>query len=191
MTPFPIFLAAPLVIWAALEVWLVLKDLVKGRGKGAKDKGTRYYVSIALYAGLILAGFLGRNSRYFFPGGRSYAGLWIGIAIMLIGLALRIWAVAALGASFRLTVEAHKDQTVIDSGPYRLVRHPSYSGLILICLGYGIALQNWLSLTLAVILPVVPLLYRIHVEEQALVSSIGEDYQRYQKTTKKLIPWLW
>ena len=131
ITPFPIFLAVPIILWVTLEIWLVLRDLVKGRGKAGKDKGTRYYVSIAFYAGLTLAVFLSRNPRYFFPNRGSHIGLWIGMAIMMIGLALRIWAVAVLGASFRLTVETHKNQTV------------------------------------------------------------REDYQRYQKKTKKLIPWLW
>jgi protein-S-isoprenylcysteine O-methyltransferase Ste14 len=191
MTPFPIVLAALTILWIAFEIWLVLRDRAKGKGGAGKDKGTLYYNFIALTAGLTLAGFLARKSIYFFPGGRSYLGLWIGIGIMMIGFALRIWAVVALGASFRTTVETHTNQIVVDSGPYKLVRHPSYSGLILMCLGYGVALQNWLSLALAVVLPVVALLYRIHVEEPALVSSLGEDYVNYQKKTKRLIPRLW
>ena len=191
MTPFPISLAVLTILWIAFEIWLVLRDRVKGKGKTGKDKGTLYYNFIALTAGLTLAGVFGHKAAYFFPGGRSYVGLWIGIGIMIVGFALRIWAVAALGASFRTTVETHKNQTVMDSGPYKLVRHPSYSGLILMCIGYGIALQNWLSLVLAVILPIVALLYRIHIEEQTLVLSIGEDYIKYQGKTKKLIPWLW
>jgi protein-S-isoprenylcysteine O-methyltransferase Ste14 len=191
MAPFPIFLAALTILWIAFEAWLVLRDRTKGKGKAAKDKGTLYYNFIALTAGLTLSGFLGHMSAFFFPGGRSYWGLWTGIGIMLIGFAIRIWAVAALGASFRTTVETHKNQTVMQSGPYKLVRHPSYSGLIIMCLGYGIALQNWLSLVLAVLLPILALLYRIHVEELALVASLGEDYAKYQNKTKKLIPWLW
>jgi len=61
----------------------------------------------------------------------------------------------------------------------------------LMCIGDGVALQNWLSLAIAVILPLVALLYRIHIEEQTLVSSIGSDYQKYQSKTKRLIPWVW
>ena len=52
-------------------------------------------------------------------------------------------------------------------------------------------MQNWLSLIFAVGLPLVALLYRIRIEEQELVSSLGSDYERYQKETKKLIPWIW
>jgi protein-S-isoprenylcysteine O-methyltransferase Ste14 len=104
---------------------------------------------------------------------------------------MRIWAVVVLGASFRLTVETHQGQKVVDKGPYRYVRHPAYSGLLLICVGYGLSLQNWLSLAFAVIFPAAALVYRIHIEEQYLISSIGEDYKRYQRRTKRLIPWVW
>ncbi len=59
------------------------------------------------------------------------------------------------------------------------------------CCGYGIAVQNWLSLAFAVVLPLIALLYRIHIEESVLVSSLGSDYEKYQSETKKLVPWLW
>jgi len=110
---------------------------------------------------------------------------------MLLSLLLRIWAIATLGSSFRTTVETHQDQKVVRKGPYRLVRHPSYTGLLLTCLGYGIAVQNWLSVIFAVGLPLIALIYRIHIEEQELVSSIGTEYEGYPKETKKLIPWIW
>ena len=110
---------------------------------------------------------------------------------MVLSLSLRIWAIATLGSSFRTTVETHQDQEVVRRGPYRLVRHPSYTGLLLTCLGYGVAVQNWLSLIFAIGLPLVAILYRIHVEEAELVSSLGSDYERYRKETKTLIPWIW
>jgi protein-S-isoprenylcysteine O-methyltransferase Ste14 len=72
-----------------------------------------------------------------------------------------------------------------------LVRHPSYSGLILFCIGYGIALQNWLSLAIAVLIPLVSLLYRIQIEEKVLLLTLGIEYENYKSKTKKLIPWIW
>jgi protein-S-isoprenylcysteine O-methyltransferase Ste14 len=59
------------------------------------------------------------------------------------------------------------------------------------CFGYGIAVQNLLSLAFAFILPLAAILYRIRIEEAALVSSIGAEYQKYQRATKKLVPWIW
>jgi protein-S-isoprenylcysteine O-methyltransferase Ste14 len=178
-------------VWLAYEIWLVMRDAAHGKGKTGSDKGTRYFNSIAIWAGITGAAILNGFPEFFFPGGRTSAGFFIGIAIMLAGLALRIWSVATLGASFRTTVETHRDQKMVSHGPYRLLRHPSYSGMILICCGYGIALQNWLSLLVAVLLPLSALLYRIHVEEAALASSFGPDYIEYQKHTTRLIPWVW
>jgi protein-S-isoprenylcysteine O-methyltransferase Ste14 len=186
-----LLLALISTIWIGFEIWLVIRDNSHGKGKTGIDKGTRYINFIAIWAGITTAAILSGFSKFFFPGGRTSTGFFIGIALMLAGLALRFWSVVTLGASFRTTVETHGNQKIVSHGPYKLVRHPSYSGLILTCCGYGIALQNWLSLLIAVILPLFALLYRIHVEEAALVSSFGSEYIEYQKRTKKLVPWVW
>jgi protein-S-isoprenylcysteine O-methyltransferase Ste14 len=151
----------------------------------------KLYNFIAIAVGLTIAGFLSGKSAFFFPWGRSIAVFWVGFAIMLLSLFLRIWAIATLGSSFRTTVETHQNQKVVRQGPYRVIRHPSYTGLLFTCLGYGIAVQNWLSLIFAVGLPLAALLYRIHIEEAEMVSSLGSDYSEYQKETNKLIPWIW
>jgi protein-S-isoprenylcysteine O-methyltransferase Ste14 len=178
-------------IWIGFEIWLVIRDAARGKGKTVIDKGTRYFNFIAIWAGITGAAILNGSSKFFFPGGRTSAGFFLGIAIMLIGMALRFWSVFTLGVSFRTTVETHGDQKMVSHGPYKLLRHPSYSGLILICCGFGLALQNWLSLLVVVMLPLSALLYRIHVEEAALVSSFGPDYIEYQGHTKKIVPWVW
>jgi len=144
-----------------------------------------------MLVGLTLAGVLSRKKAFIFPWGWSDTVFWIGFAVLILSLAFRLWAIAVLGSSFRTTVETHENQQVVRSGPYRLLRHPSYTGLLLACLGFGIAVQNWLSLLLAVALPLTALLYRIHVEEKELVASLEAKYQRYQEETKKLIPWIW
>jgi len=178
-------------IWIALEIGLVIRDSARGKGKTTSDKGTRYFNFIAITAGIIAAAILNGVQVFVFPGGKTPAIFFIGIAIMLLGMVLRYWAVVTLGAYFRTTIETDQDQKVVSSGPYRLIRHPSYCGWLLVCLGYGIAMQNWLSLLVAVLLPLGALVYRIQVEEQVLVSSLGLAYIEYQKKTKKLIPWIW
>jgi protein-S-isoprenylcysteine O-methyltransferase Ste14 len=191
MTIYIILLVLIPTVWMALEIWLVIRDASHGRGKTSADRGTRSFNFIAILAGIGIAALLNGISRFFFPGGRSITVFIIGIALMLAGMALRFWAVATLGTAFRTTIETHQDQKVVESGPYRLVRHPSYSGSLLICLGYGIALQNWLSLLAAVGLPLIALLYRIKAEEVELSTALGAEYVEYQKRTKKLIPWVW
>jgi protein-S-isoprenylcysteine O-methyltransferase Ste14 len=178
-------------IWVLFEIWLVVRDRIQGKGKTENDRGTVYYNFIAITLGVTAAGFIAGYSNLFFPGGRTNAIFIAGLVIMILGLAFRIWAVLALGASFRTTVETHKNQKVKRDGPYRLLRHPSYSGLLLLSVGYGIAVQNWLSLIATIALPLPALLYRIHVEEELLAKTFGSEYQEYQKHTKRLIPWIW
>lgn len=191
MNRFAITLITLSALWVAFEIALVVRDRVQGRGKPAKDRGTLYINFIAIAAGMTIAGTISGNSAFFFSHERTIIVFWTGTVIMLLGIGLRIWAIATLGKSFRTTVETHQNQTVVRRGPYTLVRHPSYTGLLLTGCGYGIALENWLSLIFAVGLPLAALLYRIHVEERAMVESLGAEYQKYQKNTKKLIPWIW
>ena len=178
-------------IWIAFEIWLVLRDKSRGKGKTPSDKGTRYFNFIAITIAIAMAAILNGIPGFVFPGGKTPVMFFVGIAIMLIGMALRYWAVATLGAAFRTTVETDQGQKVVSAGPYKLIRHPSYSGWLLACCGYGVAVQNWLSLLAAVLIPLAALLYRIHVEEAILVSALGPEYVEYQKRTKRLIPWIW
>jgi protein-S-isoprenylcysteine O-methyltransferase Ste14 len=188
---YAIILNSLTIVWIAFEIWLVLRDRIQGKGKTDNDRGTIVYNFIAITAGMTAAGFIGGLTRLFFPGGRTATVFYIGLTIMVLGLLLRVWAVWALGTSFRTTVETHENQKVKKDGPYRLVRHPSYSGLLLISIGYGIAQGNWLSLIVAIALPLAALLYRIRVEEATLAKSLGAEYREYQTHTKRLIPWIW
>ena len=191
MNLYSILVTAVSVIWIVFEIWLIVRDRLQGKGKTSNDRGTRYLNFIAIAAGMTVASIISGKTMFFFPGGRTELGFWIGLCIMFLGFGLRIWAIVILGASFRTTVETHDDQRVVMSGPYTLIRHPSYSGLLLLGVGFGIAVQNWLSLAFAVVLPLAALLYRIRIEEAVLVSSMGSDYIKYQSKTKKLIPWVW
>jgi protein-S-isoprenylcysteine O-methyltransferase Ste14 len=191
MTIYTILLIAISTILIVLEIGLVIRDNARGKGKTASDKGTRYFNFIAITVGIVAAVILNGVQKFVFPGGKTPVVFFVGIAIMLLGMVLRYWAVATLGAFFRTTIETDQDQKVVSSGPYRLIRHPSYCGWILVCLGYGIAVQNWLSVLVVVALPLGALLYRIQIEERVLASSLGSAYVEYQKKTKKLIPWIW
>lgn len=171
-------------LWAIIELGLMLKDRSQHKGTTTVDKGTRNLNFLSLVLGLGLAAAVNGISRFFFPGGRTAIIFYIGVGVMLLGMALRYWAVALLGSAFRTTIETDDNQKVIRNGPYKLIRHPAYSGWLLMCLGYGIALQNWLSLLAAVILPMAALLYRIKIEEQVLAAEFGSEYTDFQQCTK-------
>ena len=88
-------------------------------------------------------------------------------------------------------VRVHANQTVVDRGPYRWVRHPAYSGLILFFVGVGLALSNWASLIVLAVVPLAGLLVRIHSEEHALPAGLGEGCRRYAASRRRLFPGLW
>ncbi len=80
---------------------------------------------------------------------------------------------------------------MITTGPYRFVRHPGYTGVVLVVLGSGVVSGNWFGLAAWTLLVCLPLLYRIHVEETALLATLGEEYRRYAVRHKRLIPLIW
>jgi protein-S-isoprenylcysteine O-methyltransferase Ste14 len=88
-------------------------------------------------------------------------------------------------------VQVRSDQSVADTGPYRWVRHPSYSAIIMSFTGIGIALENWLSLVVLIVVPTIGLAIRIRVEERALLEALGEPYREFSATRARLIPKVW
>jgi len=112
----------------------------------------------------------------------------IALVLLIGGLALRWTSVMFLGRYFTVNVTVLHDHRVVDSGPYRYVRHPSYSGLLLAFLGLGLFFNNWLSLVIVVVPITIALVYRIRVEEAALSAAMGAEYAAYCARTKRLVP---
>jgi protein-S-isoprenylcysteine O-methyltransferase Ste14 len=115
---------------------------------------------------------------------------WAGAVITVAGTALRVWSMRTLGDYFTRVVHVSPDQKVVESGPYRLLRHPSYTGAALAALGVGLSMGNVVTLLLIVLPFVIGVSYRIRVEERALAETIGEPYRAYMKRTKRLIPYV-
>ncbi|HVP18507.1 MAG TPA: isoprenylcysteine carboxylmethyltransferase family protein [Spirochaetia bacterium] len=113
---------------------------------------------------------------------------YIGCALIAFGLVFRWVAVATLGEFFTVDGAFMPDHRIIDKGLYGVVRHPSYLGALLMDVGFGLALENWLSLVVMLLFPAMAQLYRISVEEKALLGHFGSAYRDYMRRTKKLIP---
>jgi len=116
---------------------------------------------------------------------------WIGIAAVLGGVAFRWYAIRVLGRFFTRDVATRAGQTVVERGPYRLLRHPSYSGALLSIAGFGLTLTNWLALAVLIAGAFLAYTYRVHVEERALCDALGEPYRDYMKRTRRFIPYVW
>jgi len=121
-----------------------------------------------------------------------FGGNWqLGIGALLGGLVLRGWSFKVLGEYFTHTVMVSSDQPVVATGPYRVLRHPSYTGIILIATGIGLAAANWADLAGLLLITLPPLLWRIHVEENALKATVGDRYRTYAASHKRLVPLVW
>ena len=177
--------------WLALEAGLVIRDRVRGKGSSARDQGTLWLNIVVIAVALAAAGTLTASFKHsawqFGSTGLSVAGL----TIMWVGLVVRIWAIVVLGQSFRMTVEVDAGQRVVDGGPYRWVRHPSYTGILLLMAGLSLVYGNWPALAVLLVLPTAVLIHRIFVEEAALTEVIGRAYTDYAKRTKRLVPGVW
>jgi protein-S-isoprenylcysteine O-methyltransferase Ste14 len=129
------------------------------------------------------------------PGADVGAGRWplfvAGLVVMCAGIAIRQWAVSTLGRFFTIDVRVQPGQTVVEDGPYRWVRHPSYTGLILTFVGFGLALGNWAALVALTVVPTAGLVYRVRIEEQALLDGLGEPYRRFAEGRPRLFPGVW
>jgi protein-S-isoprenylcysteine O-methyltransferase Ste14 len=178
--------------WLALEAGLLIRDRVRGKGGTARDRGTLWLNIIIIAVAVSAAGAVTGAVKHAPAWQFGSAGLTTaGLLIMWAGLVVRIWAIMVLGKSFRTTVEVDTGQQVVESGPYRWVRHPSYTGILLLMAGLSLVYGNWAALAILLVLPAAVLVNRIFVEEAVLSEVIGRSYADYAARTKRLVPGLW
>jgi protein-S-isoprenylcysteine O-methyltransferase Ste14 len=120
------------------------------------------------------------------------AGLFtLGTVLGWLGLLLRWWSFASLGKYFTVTVRTSEDQPVVDRGPYRVLRHPSYTGLLLVFTGGGLIAANWVSAAGAVAVLLIALIHRLRIEERGLEEALGSRYRQFAANRARLIPYVW
>ncbi len=175
-------------IWVGSEMFLGWKLRPK-EGAVVSDAGSRSLLISSIWLGVAIGFALAFAvpSAAFSSGRRPL--LYLGVALMVAGLALRWYSIRVLGKSFTYTVATRPDQRVVDAGPYRWIRHPSYTGALLTILGLLLCMTNPLSF-LGMIPPLIGYAYRIRVEERALARSLGEPYRSYMQRTKRLLPFI-
>jgi len=154
-----------------------------------KDKSTLNILWIAILFSIASS----VTVSYFtqFPITRHLWIFYLGESFIITGIILRFIIIRSLGKYFTVEVTIKQDHKIKKEGFYRLIRHPSYTFSLLTSLGLGLYLNNWVSLILAFVPPLIAFTYRIKVEEEALTEQFGAEYVEYRKKTKKLIPFVY
>ena len=174
--PLPNLLAiACLLIWVGYELVLRRRDDPEAASwqGGAADRASTL---------LLLSADIGRLAEPL---------RWIGVGIEAVGLGVRGWSMVVLGRYYTRTVRTVTDQRLVTAGPYRLVRHPGYTGTLLVWTGYCIGVGDWIVLLVVGALLVGAYTWRIHTEEAMLLGVFSDQYPQYQRRTRRLIPFVY
>lgn len=154
-----------------------------------EDRGNRWVIGALGLIGLLAAYLPAYTDRKEFWTLDGDAIRWLGVALFAAGGALRIWPVFVLGRRFSGLVAIQPGHTLVTSGVYGVIRHPSYLGLFVNSVGWGLAFRSVVGVLLAA-LTIPPLLARIRAEETLLRAQFGAEYDAYRARTSRLIPWL-
>ena len=187
---------SPDTVFLVLCVTWVASEIVIGRRRAADrgqahDRGSLRLLHVSIYAAIGVGVWLARSSIGRFDEGLRVPLFWTGCALMVAGMGFRWWAIHVLGRHFTVDVAIGDDHKLIRSGPYRLLRHPSYTGALATFYGFALALGSAWSLALIVIVVTAAFLRRIQVEDRALTSAFPRDYPAYARKTRRLIPFVW
>jgi protein-S-isoprenylcysteine O-methyltransferase Ste14 len=174
-------------IWVVGEVLIALFTTTRQSQGKIQDRGTQIILWVVMITSFKIDEWMHGFLTVDMPG--SYS--WLrpaAFGILVIGLGIRVIAIVTLGRAFSANVAMRAGQTLERRGLYRLVRHPSYLGLEMILLAFALHTRVWICFAVIFIPPTLAVLYRIHVEENALRAAFGADYEDYSSSTKRLIP---
>jgi len=173
--------------WVLTEIYVAVVTRTRSGGGKIDDRGSLYVLWVVIFTSIFIGSWVGAVHTPTAIHGAPWLR-YVALALLASGLYIRLAAIITLGRSFSANVAIHDTQKLNTSGFFQYMRHPSYTGMLLIFLALGLGLRNWLSILLILVPPFFALLYRIHVEEAALTNAFGEQYIDYSRTTKRLIP---
>ena len=186
-----LYILAYLIIVGFLLIERFLRSGSKDMKAKNSDKGSTMLVSVVMGVAFVLS-ILAPLLNWLKIG--SIPWLWVGIvgvALGMGGLFIRQSAFRTLGRFFTRTLKEERGHKLVTNGIYRYVRHPGYLSDILIFLGIMLALRNWIAAAYVLVVFSIVYTYRIHAEEQMLIGIFGDEYVRYRKRSKKLIPFVY
>jgi protein-S-isoprenylcysteine O-methyltransferase Ste14 len=148
-------------------------------------------VKISLGMAVLLANWLVRVQTWATISWQPVLIFGLGVALMVSGVVFRWYVIRVLGKYFSVQLAVQPGQTVMKDGPYRWIRHPSYTGSLITMLGLGMAFTNWLCLISVPLIVFIGYSYRVNIEEQMLVNALGDPYREYMQHTKRFIPFVY
>jgi protein-S-isoprenylcysteine O-methyltransferase Ste14 len=184
-TAFIVALAA----WVVFEFVMRVRQRLRSSGPPAWDRSAVVLLP-CLAAAVVLAQMLGRRGGLLWPGGLVWPVV-AGIVLIAAGIGLRAWSIATLGRFFQYWIKVQPGHHVVTGGPYRYVRHPSYSGIALVLAGIALACDDVWSLVAVAVLGGVGLAVRIRAEERQLTQALGAEYEHFAAGRKRLVPGVW
>jgi protein-S-isoprenylcysteine O-methyltransferase len=180
-----------LALFFALEGALRKGQAAKSLEASSSDRGSTRWIAWAFLVSFLLL-FLAPLLTYWeiglIPANSNLA--WLGILVMVFGLGLRVWSNRVLGQFYTRTLRTIEQQQIVQTGPYRYLRHPGYLGCLMMWTGAGLATFNWLVMALVLAVMLAAYCFRIAVEERMLLGTFGAKYEEYQRRTWRLVPLL-
>jgi len=178
------------LIFLVSEILLTLTRRSRSQTGMKQDRSTLgmiwLVIAVSITAGVFVAQNFGDAALLH---GKAFAT--VAVMLFVAGLILRWWAIITLGRFFTVDVTIEKDHELVERGPFRIVRHPSYTGVLLAFVGVALSLGNWAAL-LVMLLPIgAAFVHRMNVEEEALSRALGPRYAEYMKRTKRLVPFVY
>jgi protein-S-isoprenylcysteine O-methyltransferase Ste14 len=176
-------------LYVFFEVFMNLRQRRKNNCSTMNDKGSLWLLYVLITLGYALSFSIGATKI-----GRAYH--WntffaLGMALVVVGFIIRMYSILTLNQYFTYSVAKVENHKIVETGLYKFIRHPGYLGQLIIFMGISISISNWLSILFMMIPVTLGYLYRINVEEKFMMDQFGEDYQRYQNRTRRIIPLLY
>lgn len=185
------------VFQISIALWLLAETVFQVRQyfQGGKAKTTEWTSLLVIVFSAFAGGYLGRLVGHAVPWLHIPVDTTVlmsaGLVPLWLGAGLRLWAIVTLGRYFRGVVHVQEDHSVVRTGPYRVIRHPAYTGALVGAFGISLLLANVASIAVLMACLCAGVLYRIRVEERVLLEGLGEAYATYASQTKRLVPGLW
>jgi protein-S-isoprenylcysteine O-methyltransferase Ste14 len=176
--------------WFASEIIIGIATRTRHSTGKVRDRGSLLILWMVIFTSITGCNWISETGPKNMFGGAT----WLKVAaviVILTGLAIRWTAIITLGKSFSSNVAIQDSQKILKTGIFRVVRHPSYLGLLLVFFAVGLHSRNWIAFALAIVPTTAALLYRINVEEAALQAAFGEEYLAYSRETQRLLPGLY